>query len=352
MTASPMSRDVGDRPARLIAFYLPQFHPTPENDRWWGRGFTEWTNVARARPLFPGHAQPRIPADLGFYDLRLTEAQEQQAALARTVGIEGFCYWHYWFSGTRLLHRPVDQLLAAGRPDLPFCLAWANETWSRRWLGEEQDILIRQDYSPADDRAHIEWLLPVFADPRYLTVEGRPVFLVYRPVDLPDPRATTTLWRERCRAEGLPDPYLLGVNGHAVTVDCRLLGFDGTVNFEPQLGALPSVNADGLKVYDDAEARRRMASWYPDYPAHPTVYVRWDTTPRRGGDAIVFVNGRVENFTRALEGAIARVDGQGEHALVFVNAWNEWAEGNYLEPDLADGRRYLDAIAATTTPWT
>ncbi len=161
-------RDTDRRSIRLIAFHLPQFHPIPENDAWWGKGFTEWTNVARARPLFRGHYQPRHPADLGYYDLRLPETRAVQAELAQTYGIEGFCYWHYWFHGYRLLERPVEEILASGQPDFPFCLAWANESWSRSWLGDDREVLVEQSYSEKDDVAHAHWLAAVFDDPRYI----------------------------------------------------------------------------------------------------------------------------------------------------------------------------------------
>jgi lipopolysaccharide biosynthesis protein len=180
---------------RVIAFYLPQYHPIPENDLWWGKGFTEWTNVAKARPVFRGHCQPHLPADLGFYDLRVAESRDAQAALAREYGIQGFCYFHYWFNGKRLLERPFDEVLGSGRPDFPFCLCWANESWSRRWLGEERDVLMEQTYSQEDDLAHADWLGRAFADNRYIRIGGRPLFLVYRPAHLPDAKRTVELWR-------------------------------------------------------------------------------------------------------------------------------------------------------------
>ena len=175
-------------PVRLIAFHLPQFHPIPENDLWWGAGFTEWTNVAKARPHFRGHQQPRLPADLGYYDLRLPEARAAQATLARSHGIEGFCYWHYWFHGKRLLERPVNEILTSGEPDFPFCLAWANESWSRTWLGDafDREILVEQKYSQEDDIEHARWLAEAFADPRYIRVHGRPLLVIYKPKALPD----------------------------------------------------------------------------------------------------------------------------------------------------------------------
>jgi lipopolysaccharide biosynthesis protein len=330
--------------ARLIAFYLPQFHPVPENDSWWGKGFTEWTNVARAMPLFPGHYQPRLPSDLGYYDLRVPEVREKQAELARRFGIEGFCYWHYWFHGTRLLERPFEEVLASGEPDFPFCLSWANETWSRRWLGEERDVLLAQTYSDEDDRNHARWLVQAFADPRYLSVDGRPLFLVYNPADLPRPETTTAVIREESLRHGLADPYLVGVCSHSQR-DWRHHGFDANLDFEPQLGVLPGPLEDGLKIYDYTLARERMVSRARDYSSIPCVLVSWDNTPRRGNDGIVFINSTPEAFEAGLRDAIASVEDEpAGRRLVFVNAWNEWAEGNHLEPDQRHGRGYLEAV--------
>jgi lipopolysaccharide biosynthesis protein len=333
-----------DNSARLIAFYLPQFHPIPENDEWWGKGFTEWTNVVTAKPLFDGHLQPKFPAHLGFYDLRVPEVRERQADLARQHGIEGFCYWNYWFHGKRLLERPFDEVLSSGSPDFPFCLAWANETWSRRWLGEEKDVLIKQTYSREDDLEHIRWLIQAFADPRYIRVDGRPIFLVYRPGDFPEPEATTDLWRSECVRAGLPEPLLLGVISHQ-DQDWRTIGFDGNVDFEPQLGVLPGPLEDGLKIYDYRLARQRMTSRQREYSFYPCVFVSWDNTPRRGEDGIVFINATAEAFEEGVLSAIASVsDRPRDDRLVFLNAWNEWAEGNHLEPDVFRGLDYLEAV--------
>lgn len=353
--------------ARLIAYYLPQFHPIPENDRWWGRGFTEWTNVAAAKPLFKGHYQPHLPTDLGFYDLRLPQVRYEQAALARRYGIHGFCYWHYWFHGHRLLEQPLQEVLALGEPDFPFCLAWANESWSRRWLGEPLDILIEQRYSPEDDLAHIRALLPVFQDGRYIRVKGRPLFLVYRPLDLPNPRQTTDLFRHECVKHGLPEPYLLGINARCATTDCRQLGFDGTTNHEPHLGVLRDWSDDRaglrrlihnarlgvfsplLKVYDCQQARQLMAQWSRPYPTVPTVFVGWDNTPRRGRHAIVLINNTPESFKERVIKAVESVMNKPcEDRLVFLNAWNEWAEGMHLEPCTRWGHAWLQAILEAT----
>ncbi len=338
--------------ARLIAFYLPQFYPIPENDRWWGRGFTEWTNVAKARPLFEGHYQPHLPANLGFYDLRVPEVREAQANLARSYGIEGFCYWHYWFHGRQILERPFAEVLSSGRPDFPFCLGWANETWSRRWhgSGSPNEILQEQRYSIEDDRNHIRWLISAFADPRYIKVGGRPLLLVYRPTDLPDAKRTTDVFRAECVKQGVPEPYLLASNSHKDR-DYRELGFDRTLEFEPQLGLLPGPNEDGLKIYDYVMARQRMASRKRDFPIYPCIFVRWDNTPRRAGNGIVFINSTPENFESGLERLVEFVQSEPyDKRLIFINAWNEWAEGNHLEPDLRYGLRYLEAVKRVNEP--
>jgi hypothetical protein len=331
--------------ARAIAFYLPQFHPVPANDRWWGAGFTEWTNVVQAEAQFDGHYQPHLPADLGFYDLRLAEARLEQAELARTHGLEGFCYWHYWFKGTRLLERPFDAVLRSGEPNFPFCLAWANESWSRRWLGEDQAVLLRQEYSLADDLVHARWLAAAFSDERYIRIQGRPVFLVYRPRDLPSPQRTTDTIRREATARGLPEPYLLGITSFS-RADYRSIGFDGTVEFAPSFGALSGVDAAGLKRYDYADACRAMGQPRLDYPTYPCALVGWDNTPRRGPEAIVLTDATPKCFAEHVRERIARLAARPqEERILFVNAWNEWAEGNHLEPDQRNGRGHLEAPA-------
>ena len=211
---------------RVIAFYLPQFHPIPENDLWWEPGFTEWTNVTRARRMFPGHYQPRLPGELGFYDLRLPETREAQAKLAAQYGVSAFCYWHYWFGGgRRLLERPFDEVLQSGSPDFPFCLGWANQTWSGIWHGAPNRILIEQTYpdSPGENdyRAHFETVLPAFMDPRYLRIDGRPLFLVYDPTDLPEPQRFLDLWRSWAADEGLPGIFFVGRTETASALEQR-----------------------------------------------------------------------------------------------------------------------------------
>ena len=334
---------MSDRHVRALAFYLPQFHPIPENDEWWGRGFTEWSNVIPARPLFDGHYQPHLPANLGYYDLRLPEARAAQASVAASHGIEGFCYWHYWFNGHRLLERPFDEVLRTGEPDYPICLAWANEGWTRRWWGDEKDLLIRQEYSLADDVNHARWLVQAFSDPRYVRVAGRPLFLVYRPNDLPWPHRTTDIIRQEATRAGLPEPLLLGIMSFS-NADYRQIGFDGAVAFEPAFAALPGANEPNVKRYDYATARRLMRENLPSHPAYPCMMVGWDNTPRRGADAIVLTGSSPEVFELGLRDLVGSVmDRPFDDRLVFINAWNEWAEGNHLEPCQKWGRQYLEA---------
>ena len=345
LRTSDSGADCG-RQARIIAFYLPQFYPIPENDKWWGKGFTEWTNVAKAVPLFKGHYQPHIPANLGYCDARVPEVRHAQAALAAEHSIEGFCYWHYWFHGKRLLERPFNEVLSSGQPDFPFCLSWANETWSKRWhgTGEENEILQEQTYSHEDDLDHIRWLIRAFSDPRYIRVNERPLFLVYRPASLPDPKRTLDLFRNECIRNGIAEPYFIGLNSHA-DIDCRNLGFDGTLDFEPQLSVLPGYTEAGLKIYDYVLAREKMRSRQKAFPTYPCIFVRWDNTPRRGENGIVFMNATPENFEEGLKDRVQSVlQKPGQERLVFINAWNEWAEGNHLEPDLTFGLSFLEAV--------
>lgn len=357
--------------SRLIAFYLPQFHPIPENDAWWGKGFTEWSNVGKSVPLFKGHYQPHIPADLGFYDLRVPETRIAQAELAAQYGIEAFCYWHYWFEGRRLLERPFNEVLKSGAPNFRFCLAWANESWSRRWLGEEKEILIKQGYSDQDDLNHIHWLMEAFADPRYVRVNNRPLFMIYRPTDLPNPNKTMDVFRKECVRAGMPEPYLIGANAHSSAVDSKTLGFDATLAFKPELGALPGFMDDRatwrkfrrnlkfgarspkLKLYGYGYAQKVMAAVRRPFPMIPTVLVGWDNTPRRGENAIIVTNSDPDIFERVLAGVVDSVQDQpaGER-LVFVNAWNEWAEGNHLEPDLRFGHAFLERVRRVNTSGT
>jgi lipopolysaccharide biosynthesis protein len=344
---------------RAIAFHLSQFHPIPENDRWWGKGFTEWTNVTRARPNFVGHAQPHLPADLGFYDLRLPEAREAQVELAREYGIHGFCFYYYWFSGTRLLQRPVEEMRASGAPEFPYCLCWANENWTRRWDGADREILIAQNPSRADDERLIRDLLPHFRDPRYIRVDGRPLFIVYRVGVLPDVRASAEIWREVSRREGVGELYLCAAKTYD-TGDPARYGFDAIVEFPPHGVRTPPVNAryeicnpdfrgaivDYRQYVVDALARPD-----PDWQVHRTVMPGWDNTARRPDHALIFVNATPEVYELWLREVVARTveSRPPEQRIVFINAWNEWAESAHVEPDRRFGRQYLEATRRALT---
>jgi len=352
-----------DRTARLIAFYLPQFHPIPENDAWWGKGFTEWTNVAKARPLFPGHYQPHLPADLGYYDLRVPEVRQAQADLAKEHGIYGFCYYHYWFHGKRLLERPFDEVLASGQPDFPFCLCWANENWTRRWDGMEQEILAEQTYSLDDDRQHIRTLLTAFADRRYIRLDGRLLFLVYRATSLPKPLETTAVWREEVSRAGLGEVCLCTVSSlPGLHVDPSTLGFDAAVDFQPDLRHCPPrihaerryLNHNGSKSdscdVNDVRSYSALTSSMiersePAYRMFPGVTPGWDNSPRRRSGATVYLGSTPDEYGTWLRSAIGVAQRRSAHgdSPVFINAWNEWAEGNHLEPDQIWGRAYLEA---------
>ena len=346
--------------ARVIAFYLPQYHPTPENDQWWGKGFTEWTNTAKAKPLFPGHYQPHVPADLGFYDLRLPEARHAQAELAREYGIEGFCYYHYWFGGRRILERPVNEILSSGEPDFPFCLCWANHSWSSVWDGTDK-TLIEQTYPGLDDhRVHFDWLLKAFTDPRYITLDGKPIFLIYRPDDIPDIQRMVDLWRERAVAAGLPGLYLIGVSHRDERWDPRTCGLDACVMqalphrdgriprryFLTKLKLALQNRKSELTIWDYEEFMPSLLrSNKVDFDDYPVALPCWDNTPRSGMRGVVLHNSTPELFRQHLRQAMGRVATRPpQKQIVFLKAWNEWAEGNYVEPDQKWGRAYLDVI--------
>jgi hypothetical protein len=343
---------------KLIAFYLPQFHPIPENSRWWGPGFTEWTNVTRARPLFPGHYQPRLPRDLGFYDLRLRESREAQVRLAREHGIYGFCYHTYWLKGgKRLLEGPMEALLADGAPDFPYCICWANESWTRNWDGGAADVLVDQSHDDANNAAFFEGMVPHFRDSRYIRVEGRPLLLIYRATLVPDIAAMLGQWRKLAQQHGLAMPYLVAVEFFDVNADLMIAsGFDAVCEFPPILSGADqsavAVAATGLPP--DFGGRlldyERIATWFecrPEstYRRFKGVTLGWDNTARRGVHATVCVNFSIDRYRDWLYRAIAQTERNAPagQRFVFINAWNEWAEGTYLEPDQQNGLGYLDA---------
>jgi glycosyltransferase involved in cell wall biosynthesis len=338
----------------LIAYYLPQFHPIPENDAWWGDGFTEWTNVRRARPNYEGHYQPHVPADLGYYNLLDPEVRVKQAALAQAYGVTGFAYYHYWFRGRRLLEQPLDAVLRSKEPNFPFCVFWANESWYRRWDGGNHEALITQHHDAADDRAFIEHLLPFFDDPRYIRVQGRPLLMVYRVDIFPNARATVQLWADVCKAHGVPPPYLVKADTGQSDPPDRY-SFDASVEFPPhRLRQLASSQPPPLGLdprYTGAmfDMREVIAQFTPAVePAHrhfQCVVPAWDNTARKQLDGVMFIGERPELFRAWTRNALQRstsLHPPGER-LVFVNAWNEWAEGAHLEPCEKFGTQWLQA---------
>ncbi len=339
-----------DGSPEVLAFYLPQFHQVPENDAWHGPGFTEWSTVARSKPLYPGHRQPELPGELGFYDLRVPETRYRQAKLAREHGITGFLYYHYWFGGRRMLGRPFDEVLSLGQPDFPFALCWANESWYRRWQGIVDEMLLEQVYSEEDDIAHIRWLIECFKDPRYIRIDGHPLFAVYRPHFLPDALRTVELWRAECERAGMEHPWLVMFETEPEPSDPKRRGFDASAEFLPHnLGHVLPTEAfefDGNYLY----AYEDVAHAYLDRPPapwrrYPCVATGWDNTPRRqAGDALILVDPTPRVYGRWLSGAVTRQrEAAGTAGIVFVNAWNEWAEGAHLEPDEHWGRAFLEA---------
>ena len=353
---------------RPIAIYLPQYHPIPENDEWWGKGFTEWTNVVRAKPLFKGHYQPHLPADLGFYDLRLEEIRKAQAELAKQNGIHGFCYYHYWFNGRRILERPFHEVFESGNPDFSFMLCWANENWTRVWDGGENEILLKQNYHEEDDRAHIRSLIPYFKDKRYIKVDGKPVFVIYKSSDLPNIKQTLLIWRQEAKREGMELYVCRMERGNEPDNKEDLMnGFDAAIDFQPGSSSLKSYREKNKKKYDSSFLSRvkkkidfvlrdkvnkidledfvqfDLLSKDKPYKFYPGVSPMWDNTARRGALATVFTNSSPELYGKWLSGKLNKFKpySQDEN-FIFINAWNEWAEGNHLEPCKEWGHQYLE----------
>lgn len=342
-----------DPQVKLIAFYLPQFHAVAENDKWWGEGFTEWTNVKPATPKFKNHYQPHVPGELGYYDLSNVDVQRQQVELAKQYGLGGFCFYFYWFAGTRLLETPIKQFFDAKDIDFPYCLCWANENWSRRWDGLDNDILIAQDHSEQDDLAFIEYISQYFQDDRYIKVDGKPLLVVYRPGLLPDAKATSERWRKWCRENGIGEIHLASTLSFD-TDDPRKNGFDVTIEFPPNNMGPRLANefiedADSNfsgAVYDWGDLADRSEKYDPPrYPLIRSVCPSWDNTARKKERATVFAGSSPQRYARWLSNAIkdTAIHSPSNDQLVFVNAWNEWAEGAHLEPDERYGYAYLEA---------
>lgn len=348
---------------RLIAFYLPQFHPIPENDLWWGKGFTEWTNVGKAKPLFKGHYQPKVPADLGYYDLRLPETRKAQAEMAKEYGIEGFCYWHYWFgNGKQLLERPFNEVLQSGEPDFPFCLAWANHNWEDKLFNKDggNKILMKQTYPGDKDYIdHFNSVLPAFLDKRYIKVNGNPVFVIYAPQDIPDVTHFIDLWQSLAAEHGFSIHFV------AHTEECNNIssllahGFNG-INITRLYGIFKSdysfakralVKARRIIFHQGSRIEYSKAAKYFCGPEdtqigiYPTLIPNWDHSPRSGRAGHILINSTPEKFKKHAIQMIKSVSNKPfEERIIFIKSWNEWAEGNYLEPDLKFGRGYLEAL--------
>jgi lipopolysaccharide biosynthesis protein len=349
---------------RSIAFYLPQYHPIPENDQWWGKGFTEWANVTAATPRFRRHYQPHLPADLGFYDLRLHEVMEAQADMASSYGIQGFCFYHYWFQGKLLLEKPIENYLSSKRPDFPFCLCWANENWTRSWNGRDRDVLLAQTYSEEDDLAHIEYLCRFMRDPRYIRIDGRPALLVYRVSNLPNAKATAERWRHAAHQLGIGEVCLLSVES---VLECQInpkeIGFDYAVEFQPDWSILPQPIRrtrawrilSRLGLLSKAYQKNRIMPYaslvdsmtrkpIPDYPRFPCIVPAWDNSSRRADNATVFIDSTPELYERWFQEVVRELPNRNlPENIIFLNAWNEWAEGCHLEPDRRWGHAYLEA---------
>lgn len=378
--------------ARVIALYLPQFHPIPENDEWWGPGFTEWTNVVKAKPLFKGHVQPKLPADLGFYDLRIPEVREQQARLAKEAGIEGFCYYHYWFGGKQLLERPFNEVLQSGKPDFPFCLCWANHSWSNKTWNRKSNIqknslLIEQVYpGEEDDVAHFLHLLPAFKDERYIKVDGKPLFVLYNGWEHPHVNEWIKCWRKLATENGLPGLHLVCMTDSTLAFrrnadgsrtrtipnlessadiyqEVLNMGFDAVNSFGRRRGEMLSegkwtnlgktlLRKIGLPIGQFYNYTKTVKGFFAPEDhwenVYPTVLSQWDRSPRAASWDGIYVNATPDHFAKHIQNALSFIqDKDPEHRILFLKSWNEWGEGNYVEPDQEFGHGWLDAIAKT-----
>ncbi|MBO8478448.1 MAG: glycoside hydrolase family 99-like domain-containing protein [Bacteroidetes bacterium] len=362
--------------ARIIAFYLPQFHPFKENDEWWGKGFTEWTNVGKAKPLFKGHYQPRVPADLGYYDLRLSIIREQQAAMAKEAGVEGFMYWHYWFgNGKTLMANIFDEVLTTGKPDFPFCLGWANHSWTRRtWncsAQYQQDMdLIKQEYPGEEDHInHFYNILPAFLDKRYITVDDKPIFIIWSPLDIPNVSGFIKLWNDLAHQNGLKGIHFVGIwttgtNPDEIETKELLfkLGFDALTLSSLAMAQKQSIGRIKNRLIIELNKRfPRYAplmkykysdiinNFYSEFDSqeniYPTIIPNWDRSPRGGRRAVIYTGSTPELFGKMTAMALDKIKNkQDEHKIIFLRSWNEWAEGNYMEPDLRFGLGYVNML--------
>jgi hypothetical protein len=348
-----------------IAFYLPQFHPIPENDEWWGKGFTEWTNVTKAKPLFKGHWQPRLPADLGFYDLRVEESRIAQAEIAKSHGIFGFAYWHYWFgNGKQILERPLEEVVASGKPDFPFCLAWANQTWSGTWHGlSNNEVLIEQIYPGIEDyKNHFFKILPILKDKRYIKIDSKCLFFLYKVNEIPDLDVFTTLWQNLAIENDLAGFHFVACHDNDPAYVTR--GIHSFIQRQPERHSLKKPRSVFKKIsarfsnmiglYQKSEIEKidynNYIDQFPQYELseneYPMVYPDWDNSPRSGTDGWLFENSSPEAFAKVVAKSIEIMNKQTQNKdkILIIKSWNEWAEGNYLEPDRIHGLNYLKSL--------
>lgn len=355
---------------RVIAFYLPQYHPTPDNDKWWGKGFTEWTNVGKAKPLFKGHYQPKVPADLGYYDLRLPEVREAQAELAKEAGIYGFCYYHYWFgNGKEELELPFNEVLRLGKPDFPFMLCWANESWHKKFwnkdgLGTSKEILIEQIYPGEQDHIdHFYRLLPAFKDPRYIQINDKPAFMIYRPMIFPEIKEFMNIWNNLAKKEGLNGMYFIGqiqtfkeVKNYKKFIDLGLDGINTALIWyarnkyleNPFLNWKEKIYRRILKkpfTFPYKDVYKYFISDINKLPNFfPTIIPNWDHSPRSGSNGYILTNSTPEYFAKHIENILSILEGIN-NPIIFLKSWNEWGEGNYMEPDLKYGKGYIKTLS-------
>lgn len=353
---------------KVIAFYLPQYHPTPDNNKWWGKGFTEWTNVGKAKPLFRGHYQPRVPADLGYYDLRLPEVREAQAELAKEAGIFGFCYYHYWFgNGKEELELPFNEVLRLGKPDFPFMLCWANESWHKKFWnkdgkGTSKEVLIEQLYPGVEDHiSHFYRLLPAFKDKRYIKIDGKPAFMIYKPNEFPGISEFIKLWDQLAVKEGFEGMHIVGHTQDELSHDelqhLLNLGLDSVNTVGLYIAGKHILN--GINMYIRVALRKLFGvvgaiSYKKAYPkflrpldklevVYPTIIPNWDHSPRSGKTGFIIKNSTPELFARHIRAVLECIKGK-KSKIAFLKSWNEWGEGNYMEPDLKYGKGYIKVL--------
>lgn len=353
----PQIGDMHEPQVKALAYYLPQFHSIPENDEFWGPGFTEWRNVARGQPRFQGHVQPRVPRDLGHYCLDDPEVMRKQIDMARAAGLFGFCFYYYWFGGRRVLEKPIEHLMADPSLDFPFCLMWANENWTRTWDGLEKEVLLQQDYDAQKDDALVADLARHFQDSRYIRLDGRPLWFIYRPGHIPDARETIARWRELLRSDYDLDPVIMMVQGFG-DYDPRPYGLDGAIEFPPhkicegitnvtEYTELLDPSFSGMVVRYDEVVERALAVPTPEFPLIRTITPYWDNEARRPGRSMIMDGSTPAKFQLWAKesGKFARSNPVFGESIIAVNAWNEWAEGAYLEPDVYYGGAYLNALS-------